>query len=469
MNSTTSRQLGLFSLGVACLIVTAVAVALNGDYNSDTLYPYSQAMDLLQFGTLSGWRFSAAPFVVPDVLLSLPVAAATRDPQAFYLAAAPIQLLPFLVLIALYLRKTAQVRFDDAFVAGVAATAALALAGVALLPPEFFCTVDSSFVLVHHGTAAMAALALYLYAHEDCFALLRRRWALSCTALVLLTLSDFYFSLYFGALILVSVRPRQWRPWLGIAVPFGLISILMFATSYLVNGSLREQAKESLSTGAETYHAMRHAWSLVLVPAIPLAWLAHRRALPTPLARLYAALLLTLLLVGGAGLIKDVGGFRYVVIAYAVSILTYTYALLQMSRKIRVLLMLLASAGLVVYCGVRLQAPLLDNYQQETACVQTVAPPGSTIMAEYWPAKMVFESSHRRYNLWQVNDTLHKRRWISNRRWRDIYPDNGITVVVTHGLAPQTLRQLQALPSARTVCGGRALVVVRSAPSLLQR
>ncbi|MCC4595834.1 hypothetical protein NRY95_01325 [Xanthomonas campestris pv. phormiicola] len=469
MNSTTSRHLALLSLGVACLIVTAIAIALNGDYNSDALYPYSQAMDLLQFGTLDGWRFSAAPFVVPDVLLALPIAAATGDPQAFYLAAAPIQLLPFLLLIALYLRRTAQVRFGDGFVAGVAATAALALAGIALLPPEFFCTVDASFVLVHHGTAALGAIALYLYAHDDCFALLRRHWALSFAALVLLTLSDFYFSLYFGALLLVSARPRQWRPWLGIAVPFGLISILMFVISYLVNGSLREQVRGSLPSGAETYHAMRHAWSLLLVPAIPLAWLAHRRKLPATLACLYAALLVTLLLVGGAGLIKDVGGFRYVVIAYAVSILAYTYALLQMSGTTRVLVMLLASVGLVGYCGIRLQAPLLDDYRQETACLNAVAPPGSTIMAEYWPAKMVFESSHRRYNLWQVNESLHKRRWISNRRWRDIHPDNGITVVMTHHLAAQTLQQLQALPSARTVCGGRAVVVPRSAPSLLQR
>ncbi|MFT4246696.1 MAG: hypothetical protein QM581_01495 [Pseudomonas sp.] len=454
--------------GIVCLIVASTGMAAVTLYSSDSLYAYSMALDVIQFHTLSGWTYSAVPFFFPDVLLALPLAGLLRDPWYFHLASSPVLVLLFVAGVSRYLAPAWRVRYADAFVAAAAAVTGLVVAGL-VLPAPFEGIVTPAFVFVYHASVAFVAVALYLLTRADMFGVLRRHWILSLLAVVLLTLSDLYFAVYFGALILVSFEPRRWRPFLALAIPYGVVVIAVLVLSLGINDSLLEQATGSLAVAGEPYPALRHGLVLLWVPGLAVAGLAWRRRLSSVSLRLYAGMVLAMLLIIAAGLIRDVYGFRYLVLVYAVSIVLYAELLICAPVWSRNALLLAATLFLAGRGLAGADDPGIDAYQAEIACIADSVPTGATIVAEYWPAKMVFETLHRRYNLLQVTETLRPRGWISNRRWRRLHPDNGISLVVAARLEPDTWHRLQALPDARALCGGLVLEVKQPARALVRQ
>jgi hypothetical protein len=84
------------------IIFLSIALASTRSYDSDALYAFSQAKDLIEYGSLLGWTFSAIPFTVPDVILALPLVFFSNEPYTYYLLSAPIQLGFFAGFYSLY-------------------------------------------------------------------------------------------------------------------------------------------------------------------------------------------------------------------------------------------------------------------------------------------------------------------------------------------------------------------------------
>jgi len=100
-NASLFAWLGLI-LSIACLFFklgAADPVSLKLWISSDTLFPVNVATDVLGDGfSLSGWRFSIAPFWFPDIFLSALFWIATRNPIAATLLAGFVQ--PGLLVVA---------------------------------------------------------------------------------------------------------------------------------------------------------------------------------------------------------------------------------------------------------------------------------------------------------------------------------------------------------------------------------
>lgn len=450
----------LAALGL--LVGLSLVVTLPSGYNSDSLYVYAQAKDLLAFGSLRGWTFSAIPFTVPDLIAAAPIAAIVPGPRAYYVVAAPLQMVLLGAALSWWLARTQQRPFDRTLLAfAVAAALIVLLIGAAFYPSGYFAA-QPLFILNYHGFAAICATLLTVVAWEDDFRLLRQHWAATLIAVAVLTASDFYFAAYFGAMLLAALLLSRSRVVLWLVLAVGGVSVAVFALSYWLNPSLGLHIRESNAIVAELRpaHAAARLAALMIVPTALVLALRFRGALSLCSLILYVSLLLIAAALAAAGLIKDWSGFRYLTILLPVSLVLMLDLVNAMPPRRQAVLLAIAAAGLGAALLLVGRKPL-SSYRDEIACIDAADRPGSTIVATYWPAKLIFEGTGRRHNLIQVNADLQPWDWISNRRWQSLHPGGRTTFVVTEHLSSQTLAHLTDDTDAQAICGGKLLQINR--------
>ncbi|MBP2665393.1 MAG: hypothetical protein H6Q76_373, partial [Firmicutes bacterium] len=468
MNIKTHIQ----SLSVILLLsVLSIAFASLRGYNSDSLYSYSQAKDLLQFGSLSGWTFPAISFLVPDVILSLPFAAILDNPYNFLLASSPIQIILFIYLFSLYYTSNnTNTDFPTTFTIAAISAAAIAILGSVVFRDVFYFMVEPFFILVHHGFAASFAVLIFLYAKHDVFLVFKKHYFLSALGLFLLIVSDFYFAFYFGFLIISTFSKTQWRKTLVILVAFSAFSIAIFLASYLMNPSLGFYANNSLNATNDSRASVFMGIVFILVlPTIFVVRLWQMKSLTEEFKQLYIAFLLIAFAIFFMGLIADKYAFRYLTIAYPISIVLCTKILLSIPERYKKLLLcfcFLFVLSLTIYANFLKEKPGRFAFHDEIKCIQEMGLSQSTIVADYWPAKMIFESTNRQYNLIQVDGNLNERNWVNNSRWKTLYADNGITFVITDQLSKDVISRLNEKKEAQSLCGGKVLLIRVEAASI---
>lgn len=456
-------------LSALLLIGLSLCVTLAGGYNSDALYSYSQAKDLLQFRSLGGWVFSAVPFFVPDVLVALPFAFMTDQPTFFYLLTAPIQAAILILALSSGLSRTRGLPISDTILdLSISAALSALICSIMFFPTGYFA-IQPLFILSAHGFSAICATLLFWIYRRDDFAALRERPLASLSAFTILTISDFYFALYFGAILFTSLLFSRTKTQLVSVVVCGMLSASIFAISYFVNPSLSDHilaSSQSSSDFSIPGIAVR-TLCLMTIPTACLLLLHQQERLTRDLLVLYMSLLLICTIVGLGGLLKDKYSFRYLSISYPVTIIFIFEALTGTPSKHRVKL-LAAVAGVIgvglLYEILLRKSTALAIFEEEIACIQSAkSPAGSSIVAEYWPAKVAFETTRRNYNLLQVNAGLTERNWINNRRWRYLHQENADsrTFILTHLIERQALDKIRALSYAHSFCNDKVIVVDR--------
>ncbi len=453
---------------VAALLVLvglSFAVTLATGYNADALYVYSQAKDLIQLGSLRGWTFSAIPFTVPDLLIALPFAALVQNPRVYYLVAAPVQIVLLGAALSVWLSRTQGRRFDRTMLEfAIGAAFIVLLCGAALHPFGYFA-VQPLFILNYHGLAAICATVLAVVACDDDFRMLRNHLTATLVAVALLTASDFYFAFYFGAMLGASLLLSRSLALLPLVAAVGSLSGAVFVASYLLNPSLGVHIEANAAIKAElgTGQVVSRMIGLMVVPTVLVLILRLRGTLSRRSLILYVALVATSAALAAGGLIKDRYGFRYLTILVPVSLVLFLEVVRAVPprREAALLAAAAASVGAAVLVVSLKPTATLSTYRDEIACIDAADRPGSTIVAEYWPAKIVFEGTGRRHNLAQVDGALHPRDWISNARWRSLHPGGRTIFVVTDQVAQQPLARLARDTAAETICGGRLLKIDR--------
>ncbi|MFC0240149.1 hypothetical protein [Rhodopseudomonas telluris] len=455
---------------LALLVGLSVAATLLTGYNSDALYLYSQAKDLIAFGSLRGWTFSAIPFTVPDLIAALPITAAVPGPRAYYFVAAPVQIVVLVAALSAWLARTQHRTFDGAMlVSAIAAVLVVLLYGLVFYPYGYF-VVQAMFILNYHGLAAVCATLLAVVACDDDFRLLRDHLAATLVAVALLTASDFFFAVYFGAMLAAALLLSRSRAVAGLGVAVGGLSAAVFAVSYLLNPSLEVHIKASAATPAALgpWQVALRIVGLMLVPTVLVLVLRLRGALSRRSLILYVSLAMIAGALAAAGLIKDLYAFRYLAILVPVSVVLAVEVIGAgpPRREAALLAAAAASVGAVLLLVGTKPSSAQRPYRDEIACIDAAGQPGSTIVAEYWPAKIIFESTGRRHNLVQVGATLQAWDWISNERWRSLHTGSRTTFVVTDHIDAQTLARLAHEARAETICGGKLLKLDRPPPEL---
>ncbi|MGP9809942.1 hypothetical protein ACTZWT_00370 [Rhodopseudomonas sp. NSM] len=447
------------------LIGLSVAVTLPSGYNSDALYVYSQAKDLIAFQSLRGWTLSAIPFTVPDLLAALPIAAIVPGPRAYYFSAAPVQIVVLGVALSARLARTQRRPFDRTMLAfAIGAAFVVLLYGAAFYPFGYFA-VQPLFILNYHGFAAICATLLAVVACDDDFRLLREHLPATLVAVALLTASDFFFAVYFGAMLAAALLVSRSRALLLPVVAVGGLSAAVFAGSYLLNPSLGVHIRESAATPVElgSWQVAARMIGLMIVPTALVLVLRLRGALSRRSLILYLSLLVMLAALAVAGLMKDLSAFRYLAILVPVSLVLVLDIVADVPAKREATLLVAAAASVgaaLTVVGLK-PSSALSPYRDEIACIDAADRPGSSIAAQYWPAKIVFEGTGRRHNLVQVGAALEPWDWISNARWRSLHHGGRTTFVVADRLDQQALTRLAREAEAEAICGGKLLKIDR--------
>lgn len=450
---------------------TLTIVSLSG-YNSDALYVYSQARDIYQFGSLRGWTYSAIPFFFPDALLTLPLAGIIHNPLTFYFVASPIAILFFVGLLSRYISQENKVSYCDTFLSISITVALVGFTGSFFLKQQYYFLVQPFFIFNTHGFAAIAALLGFLYCMKDSFLVLRSHRIISIVILGLLSLSDFYFCVYFGLLILAGYKRDRLPEFLSVTFFFGIFSILIFIASYKINPSLAEQIHNSTTQINERkWENILLSMIYITIPGIALIWMRIKGFfIPIYVKRLFLGLVLIVAFINAAGLLHDKYTFRYLTILFAGSIVIFSYILARLSTSKKLLIAvfcLIASLIIITRANFVAEKPMVRAYHDEIQCIHDEHLPGSSIVAQYWPAKIIFESLDRKYNLIQVNGDLNEMKWISNILWRTMYPDNQVTFIVTDQLSGQIIKALETEHQASMFCGGKLLKINESPSKFL--
>jgi hypothetical protein len=462
-NSSSSLQKWIAS--ALLLVGLSLCVALADGYNSDALTAYSPARDLLQFHSLGGWVFSAAPSFVPDVLIALPFAVITDNPALFYLLTAPVQLAILLLALSIWLHRTRGLALADAFFdLSISATLFAFVCSAVLFPAGYFA-IQPLFIFAAHGFAAICAVLFFCFLFADDFSLLRKHPLLSLSSFILLSISDLFFAFYLGTILFSLLLFSRSKRLLGYVIACGLLSVSIFVLAYFLNPSLNRYVVDS-SHGPSGFSPLGVALRIVCLMTMPTACLLvlrKRQRLTRDLLVLYVSLLLVCVLIGAAGLLKEKYSFRYLSISFPVSIIFISEVLSGWSHKLK--LVALAAcwliAGLIDETLIR-KSSTLAAYAEEIACIQSLkVSAGSSIVADYWPAKIVFEATKRNYNLLQVDARLRERVWVSNKRWRSIHPEQAEsqTFVLTDLLEAQSIDRIKALRYAYPFCDDKVIRV----------
>lgn len=439
------------------------------DYSADSLYSFSQARDILQFGTLNGWNYSAIPFTFPDVIFSIPFALLINNPYYFYLATAPLQIGLFLILYSYYIFKYhPRQGFSNTFVASTIAAVIIGITSIFFMGEAYFKVINTFLQLVYHGFAALFAVALFLFARIGNFDNLIKNFAFYSIIFIALISSDFYFAFYFGVLIAASINKSNWKKILCIGICFSLLSLIIFIISWNLNPSLAIQARSSLAP--QDFNKTQSLIAILGIIALPTAsyiYLICKGKCNDELKPLYIALILSAFLLWVGGQLKNEHYFRYYAIAFPISIILLSQVCLATKAKARFFTIIscsmfaisLAYTNLIILGHIR--NPV---YEHEIFCLSKQEIKHSTIIAEYWAAKPIFEATNRQYNLWQVNRDLEKFPWINNKAWERLYEENRITYIITAGINATALEKIGPNLQTNFICDG-SILSINSSPS----
>jgi len=468
----SKRHLFDIFFSIAVLILLPIGFVTMRGYNSDSIYSLSQARDIIQFGSLSGWIYSAVPFIFPDVILSIPLANLHSSPYVFYLISSPIQITMFIFLYSIYRSRIDQEKsWIEVLVATTIAAVFLAFVGSALLRDAYYSVVETFFVFVHHGFAAMFAIIFFLFFTANDFFEIKRSPLIFTVLLGLMVASDFYFGLYFGLLLVSTFNFKNWKKVFIVSTSFGILSIAIFLLSWWLNPSLRLQVLNSSSPSEyDQLQVLFLLMGILLVPTASFIFLIYKKSCPAQIKNLYVALTLTILLIFFGGLIKDKYAFRYIAIAYPISIILLAQFILFLSEKNRFLLLLLSGVFVSAFTFVSIfygGHKSSHIYRNEISCLNKINRPHSNLVAQYWPAKVIFESTGRQFNLWQVDGNLKAFDWINNKKWETLYPDNGVILLVKEGFNNEVTDKFTSQSDTTLVCDGKILLIKGTVSEIL--
>lgn len=441
-------------------------------YNADALYAYSQARDLVEDFNLSGWVFSAIPFTFPDVILSIPAYLISGSPINYVALTSPLQIGLFVVLYIYFCRVscgTPRVYTLASMIISLTILEVINKFVFMKINPSFFFMEEGLFVFARHGFAATLSVIIYLVLAKKQFELRKFDLIVILLIVMLLSISDFYFCFYLGSILICSFRPSNWRKVMPITLGFFVITCVVFLASWRLNHNLRIQATNSLLSGGDSsFNLLVGYFTIWVLPICCYSWLYYKKRTNFVLTSLLASIFFMSLLLSVFGLVKSVSLFRYMAVVMPISILLLNEIVVSFKRNYIIPSLFLS---LTICCYIFISTKPINTlkrvYQEEIECVADVGANGTSLVAEYWAAKVIFESTNRIKNLYQVDSNFNIFDWIVNKKWSQIHPDTS-SIIVTNGLSKKVLKQIEEKYSPQHLCVSKILLIDLPASVLLR-
>ncbi|MGF6786664.1 hypothetical protein OKW27_000977 [Paraburkholderia sp. 35.1] len=452
MNSKNRTDAMKIFASTVCLVLFSIwIVSLRKEINADDVVSFSQAKDLIEFGSLRGWTYPGAPSFFPDILLSIPFEILARTPYFFHLVTAPVQVLIFVFACSLLTSKERP--FAQTYTNLTISLIAIAVSGLLVIGKDFYFLIETAFSFEHHGFAAVLAVILYFYVKSH-FKLTVLNSAALVIVVFLLGISDLYFVLWFGALLASEAIFGERKKFLAFTVAFSALAIFIFVVSLEINSSLAIQAKNSAT---EDYaDKLRNVFHIAIILFFMISIFIKTKSFKYSKSLCIAAIF-SIAVVCAAGLIHNTYEFRYLSITYIISAWMF-HDLIDRSIKIKNVVALTSIIFLVALVAAP-KIPQNENFQREIDCLSRQGISGSTVYAEYWPAKIVFEGTNRVFNLIQIDRDLNETSWNYNSRWKSLHNDNGVSYYLTDHLSHNATQHLIDIKGSELLCDGKIVTV----------
>jgi hypothetical protein len=457
-------------------------MTLRVSVNADSLYPFSIAKDLLTLVPVDHWFLPGPLFIVPDILISIPLVAIFKTPALWACAFSAVQLFAFVTLIAYFAQSKNQLSFLTRLIYSIYLTAATCIVGLIIFHSPWIFTAGQAFVAVSHASAGLCALLVFFLMDPRHFYLASIKKITVIIFLVFVfSLSDLFFCLYLFCLNLpylfiyrtVLFKKRRWFFTMSCIAIVGSLGVLLDTT--LNAGFKTELAPYSFTSFSALVRNIAVFWHasgwygtllLFVTPVIFLcyAFLQKKNYLAPFICGMWLISLICLLL----GLFNaDPATLRYSGI-YFPMIVYVLFELLPL-KCFKWLNTFFVSIVLIAVGALYAQQHF-KHYN--TAIFQSSSQPvlscpdfqknasNAVLVATYWPAKVLFESTDRKASLLQVAPNLATPyNWIVNPAWQHMVKNPKNALISTYQLDPSVMHSLLKLPNAHALCRGQLIKV----------
>lgn len=486
---TFQKQYRLIATLAASFLLIAYCLynAARIGLDADAISPFSFARDVLRHVPISTWNFPAPTFIFPDVLVSIPITYFFKTPEKWFYASACLQWFALVFIVLAYARTQFNLKNKIHF-AGIVYIGLLAnKLGDHLFSAPWMVIATRMYVLVNHMSAALMALAFYLWfsslaSEKKTFS----KWGL----LALFSLggfSDLFLMLYFFSFIAASILINYKKitsdfAWIRKIVVFFIAGMLGVSLNAYVNPNFWVQLHNSYQTTPVSQHLIHllvllHGNGIALVIVLPLLlmFFVKKSTLQEVQKKLAYSLLLGLLVflsgVALTGMIGDRYAFRYFSIYFPVII--FIIAILLPNAYYNLMTHLVFSIIALYLSFTYIHRFLLIKHDIYSLAPQRVLDcpaflqnrDGALVVSTYWPAKILYEKSNRIFRLEQKdNDLTNIRHWIYNPSWanKEAMRTTNLTnkiLYVTSEVSDARIKTLISNPHAQVICDGLVIMV----------
>lgn len=474
----------IFSITAATifLFVFAVFIAMQIGVDSDALFPFSVAKDIVTGVSVKHWYFPGPLFFFPEILFSIPLVFILKTPSLWAVAIAFLQQLSLVLVICFFTEKQKSLSLATRFISAVFVVFITYLIGKVIFHWVWIQMADKAFIAVNHFSAQLISLILYFLTKPTSPQPISSKKVITVFLIAFATaFSDPLFILYFACLnlpYLFKYRLSLFKnlKWLGTTLGIACTALIGIFFNVHFNPGMAVElnphaGSSTLNLLANLIHFFKntHWLGVTLVFAVPAVLLFMSvKQRQTELTLVLSGLLLIgsvcvlLGLMNGDTSCLRYIGIYYLIMAYAFFEL-FSAAFLTFLSKPFIAIIALCFA---ISCGHH----YLKNYSAGIFKVEfhpllncpelKQAMKNHYFVSKYWGAKLLFEYTDREASLFQVNGTFSSYHWIMNPAWQTLHGKKPTQVLIcTYQMTPAKINAILQLPHANSLCNGQLIDV----------
>lgn len=460
--------------------------------DSDMLYPFSFAKDILTGVSIKQW-YAPGPTFVPDLLFSIPLVRIFDNPVTWGIAFAYLQFLAIILLCTYFSETKKTLPFSSRFVYSTYVFIAALIVMRILFGATWGGMIGNFFLPAFHTSTVIMALLFFFWTKPCDF------HNATYSKIFLLSLFSFiggFSDAFYGYFIFFLMLPyvminrtallKMPRWWIAM-ITSGCTTLIGALICMHMNPGFQSELSGHQSTATinvvsnMTTFASIATWrGTFLTLFFPLVLLLIIR--PKKTSNITTLLIASSLIVISEiilGLQKQPNAaltLRYASICAIITL--YTFLEIAPIRLAKIVNHIFFSVFVLVASIFLIHRSLHDTKKLQSTTyryyTQSMLPcdeaqkliPGSVIIATIIPAKDMFELTNRTASLIAINSNLSvitPRNFIYNGAWKNIVKNPKGALFSTFHVNADLVSKIKALPNAQTLCSGSLVYVPMSA------
>lgn len=453
----------------------------SGTINSDTIWSYSFARDIIEGLDLTNFTFPPFYYFFDIIISFIPALFGNHLLHAIIVS--PINITIFILIFSSFYKTSFRDGYFESAILLIFSTILVYFLFIILslgLSTVFDVAVYPLLILKNyffmqgnHGLSAVAALVLsYLFYFKETH---NPKKTILIFFVFLFSLSDFWFAVYFlpiiGILFLLKPNKKVFIEILYLTSS----SILALILTFLLNNSLRDYSVTI--NGYDLFQNIENLLDIMIgiismlsiiyiVPFLCILHLYNKKKLSNFIKCIFLGSLVSV------SFIILTGNFTFYNMRFCVFALPLNIILIFEVLKLHQInlkrLIYISSVFLIFGYLQILSFNITDkmknnsthfDFREEVACIKQINKDKNyTIFSSYWPSKVIFENLKRNINLLAV-------KWIYNPSWSKLYPESSGIIIVKFKHYPENVQKdlVEAIENKKIVtenfCSNKLILV----------